>query len=384
MKKMLASVTFIIVLLSSCKKENFVAESSTSSSIQDSKTAAVSSAVFVGDNTSFYCINAANGTVIWKNYTNTASMCAPAYYNSNVYYNAKDTVYCLNARTGALVWKSHVGNALQSCLYVRDGIVLINNNTKIVCLNAATGATKWKFLYGATTRLIVSSPTADGNLVFTSGGSDHTLYSLNAGTGAVVWQRTFTGGNFGSGLESSPCVSNGRVFITADSTFALNENNGSVIWKDKLDGNGQASSAIHNGRLIVPDGHLYSLNPATGTAYWTFFDTSLSNPTQVFYSGADSNNIYTQCGYFTYKLLASNAAIFYDVYNGESSNTSFTVGDNKIVWVGYERGYLVCADAANGNTIWMFKFSDEDVSSTPIIVTSKGQASYPDVSGMTN
>ena len=59
------------------------------------------------------------------------------------------------------------------------------------------------------------------------GSDDNNIYALNATTGAKLWNYT-TGG----GVDSSPAVANGVVYVGSDdnNTYALNATTGAKLW----------------------------------------------------------------------------------------------------------------------------------------------------------
>jgi outer membrane protein assembly factor BamB len=91
---------------------------------------------------------------------------------------------------------------------VNDGIVYVGSNDhSLYALNAMTGALLWTY---ATGWHVESSPAVvNGVLYF--GSSDYTLYALGARTGALLW--SYVTGRSYYGIVSSPAVLNGTLYV---------------------------------------------------------------------------------------------------------------------------------------------------------------------------
>lgn len=71
-------------------------------------------------------------------------------------------------------------------------------------------------------------------------------------------------------IESTPVVVGGRVYIlTMDGMFALNEANGSIVWRNLKIG-GLSTPAFYNGSLLVDglDGRVHLVDAGTGSEIW--------------------------------------------------------------------------------------------------------------------
>ncbi|HWJ28825.1 MAG TPA: PQQ-binding-like beta-propeller repeat protein, partial [Flavisolibacter sp.] len=106
---------------------------------------------------------------------------------------------------------------------------------------------------------------------FTRKGS---LLEVNANTGQLVWEKLNN-----TGISSSPTVTEGRLFITADDNYlhALDATTGAEIWSKLIAAN-SASPAVSNGIVYVGGGgtwHIYAFDAATGNEKWQFPTTGL-------------------------------------------------------------------------------------------------------------
>ena len=112
---------------------------------------------------------------------------------------------------------------------------------------------------------IKSSPAlADGILY--AGGHDHNLYAIDAATGKLAWEEPFqaAGAIWASPLVVKDRVIFGDVVDGAEgfpSLYALDRDDGELLWRITLDGNVRIAPTLINGKLIVrtDDGTVYAI-----------------------------------------------------------------------------------------------------------------------------
>ncbi len=125
--------------------------------------------VYCNDSTaeSVYCLDADTGATNWVFYTEGAVRLAPAYDSEKVYFGSDDGfAYCVNAANGLLVWKVHAAtNAPRRAVFshrlgsswpVRTGVSIRNGNAwfgggflppqgcYVSCVDADTGAIQFQ------------------------------------------------------------------------------------------------------------------------------------------------------------------------------------------------------------------------------------------------
>ncbi|MBN1232724.1 MAG: PQQ-binding-like beta-propeller repeat protein, partial [Candidatus Coatesbacteria bacterium] len=88
-----------------------------------------------------------------------------------------------------------------------------------VILFSAPGDLIWRYKTGDN---VSSSPCVSDGVVYV-GSHDHYLYAINCSSGTPKWRY-----QTGSGIGSSPCVSDGVVYIGSDDKYlhALNNSDG--------------------------------------------------------------------------------------------------------------------------------------------------------------
>lgn len=230
-----------------------------------------------------YCLDAANGAILWQ-YTAPAGFAStPAVANGFVYAAALDgTAFKLSARKGALNGKPlrqvHLGGTVQSAVMVSDARIAIGVGVpkhEIRLWNVRPPETL--VAVHQTVQPAYGAPaSAEGRIV--SGANDSRFYCLEA-DGALRW--TF-GIPTGEVDLVAPALAGGRAFLatSADSTIrALDASTGQTAWAVKPDGNGckTGSLAVTADRVFAyrrtigaNRNKLFCLDQATGTTLWTW------------------------------------------------------------------------------------------------------------------
>lgn len=165
-------------------------------------------------------------------------------------------------------------------------------------------------------------------------------------------------------LRSSPCVSNGMVFIGCYDTnlYALDAARGEFRWKFATEGGIASSPTVWQDIVITgsEDGMVYALDLRRGTARWSFRTSKpiRSSPRvedRMIFVGSDDQHLYALDGlrgtmiwkFRTWMPIRSSACI-----NGGS------------VYFGGDDGHIYCLDIRNGAVKWKQK-TQQPVRSTP-------------------
>jgi eukaryotic-like serine/threonine-protein kinase len=257
-------------------------------------------------------------------YTSTSwhGLTAP---KDTAYLSAGTQVYAIDVNTGTQKWrypdKPNAKGYYANPVLISDGQLLVPSyDNKLYSLNPSTGSENWIFppskdVEGSGNRLISSplvindmiyQPSSDG-YIYTldmngkkvwsreTGGPlwaqpaslpdcgcifvtsmDHTVYSLNALTGEVLWQSPDLGG----ALVGTPAVSpEGVLYVGTfgNEILALDAKNGSILWRVSTDDWVWSGPVLENNILYYGDlsGNLYALNTSDHTSIWKL---QLPNP----------------------------------------------------------------------------------------------------------
>jgi len=181
----------------------------------------------------------------------------------------------------------------------------------------------------------------------------HTGYTTTkplATAPTAVWTKP---GGF-QGVESSPVIVGGVVYVTAQSLYALNESTGEEIWS--VDGAGWGANPIVNGDFVYCGGIAYDVS--TGAELWS------PNPAgarvgQAFADGylyaQAYNTSFPQVGAGIVALLCLNATTGAQIWRVP---TNFAGSDpavaNGILYTGGSDGNLHAFNASTGREIWKY------------------------------
>jgi len=233
-------------------------------------------------NSSFYCINATTGEIIWK-VRGIDGMSTPAIAESDglvfvhAYYNVSEgsgKLYAFYAENGTERWNVTVEASVDSWCVASSPLVY-NNSVYVLSYYGTLyrfnfdGNEIWNLSVGDSLSLSsrMSSPSAwNGTIYFIANVSN--TYKLIAvdESGYELWNRSVEGV-----IKASPALSNGIVYLSTDSKLhAFNASNGEELWNASFDGT-VSTPAVSGERLYVgSNSKLYCINATTGEELWNF------------------------------------------------------------------------------------------------------------------
>ncbi|MCL4494557.1 MAG: PQQ-binding-like beta-propeller repeat protein [Firmicutes bacterium] len=245
-----------------------------------------------------YAFNARTGRLVWRQDFHGNAMPTPVYNNKTVYEaTGGGNLWAFNAATGAVKWKTSLQgfDSMSSpnvytnpVTHQTEIIVGTSDQNHVVAVNAANGSILWSqktALNIFNTGMGDNSPTVDQsrNIVIqdsvvnfdkTTKTTNLAVYAMNATTGQVLWSQDLGVGNSPPAYKAGvSMVHNGIVYVGSPVTstlYALNERNGSILWKFSFQNAGPAGAGRGNavyayGVLWVAAGpKVYALNPQTG------------------------------------------------------------------------------------------------------------------------
>lgn len=203
-----------------------------------------------------WALDANNGNTIWANSLPTLTS-SPSFADINMNGIKTSIIYqCVNgfrdgyvnafkANTGELLWSTHTRCRVSSPA-IYNGIVYIGSDDgSLYALDAATGAIIW---VSNTTYSSIDSTPAIANGVVYVGGQSGSVYAYSSTTGALLWSTPI------GAISSSPAVANGVVYVNTISNFglyALDSNNGNVLWSYATPLKNTSSPAVANGFIYM-------------------------------------------------------------------------------------------------------------------------------------
>jgi outer membrane protein assembly factor BamB len=262
-----------------------------------------------GEEYSFFCLDVASGTVIWKNPLGPGegTVSGAAVSGDRVYVGCMDgKLYCIDKTDGTTLWSTRVdigepdGNwyGLASCPVVYNDRIYVTSLTDgTLHVFDTTGTEVWKYATGKQI-FAYSSPAIDNDRVyFGTNSATSSLYCVDINTHTALWSITSDGG-----VKSSPVISGDSVFFTTTNNLeAVNKGNGSLLWSRPISSS-WGTPAVAGGHLYLgtrADSALHCFSTSTGANEWTFttngkVDTSpvVAGDTVYFASNCATGTIY--------------------------------------------------------------------------------------------
>jgi outer membrane protein assembly factor BamB len=177
---------------------------------------------------------------------------------STGYTTHVEKLMALDALTGATIWSANVSSyyPFANAAYDSGKVFVVNSYGTVKAFNAATGAMLWSIVLPDGS-LFTSPPTAANGIVYTGGAAPPPLgggivYAVNEENGAVLWTMPVQNGD-----HSSPAIAGGKVFVSyadADS-YAFNAVTGQQVWSYLTcgSGGGGTTPVVHAGKIYVRD-----------------------------------------------------------------------------------------------------------------------------------
>lgn len=311
----------------------------------------------------------------------------------NVYLANQNEVFALKAVDGSLVWRYPPKVDIATSFYARpalaDGLVVVPDYTNVVhFIDPATGNVKAVFdqqksqghmpggaaiagdltLVGSSNRFLFAlgsnatlkwkfeakngiwaTPVADSTQAYVA-GMDHFLYALDLQTGRQIWAT-----DIGSAQVGGPLLTaEGNVIaetISGD-LWAINPQNGSVVWKQKLEGGVWSTPLLDNGILYVgtDKNKIYAVSADKGSIVW---QAAMPSPVIAGAGKLKDNVIFAGENGEVAAYSVDGTAAWTRTITGKLYATPAVAGDLAVFPVTKGENVLVSFDA-NGNQGWTF------------------------------
>lgn len=329
------------------------------------------------------------------------SQSSPAIAGGKVYFTAENMengpsygllhIYALDAENGSLVWSYRAGRdagagALPSPTVV-GGRVYVGDENYLYAFDAETGEVKWRFdvFYKYGLHGVDGAPIVIDNRVY-FGTWDGWFYCLDANTGELIWKYSH---EVGSGsinevisfskmghVYGSPAYADGVIYFSTGAgsggytgwIYALNAENGSLIWKFYAGDEASESLAVVENRVYAGFGYfghllgdgMWAFDARSGAELWRF-DTENQNygisPPAV----AHGKVYFTSDDGYLYAVDAENGSVLWRHYVSPLAGTFdyvIVVGNKVVVTKGEglhildaETGELLRATGGGSNTV---------------------------------
>jgi outer membrane protein assembly factor BamB/orotate phosphoribosyltransferase len=211
----------------------------------------------------------------------------PAAYGNHIYFGSDcGFLYCVNAHDGSMVWKFKVVTRehknIWSAPAVQDGKVFFGSyDGNVYCLDAMTGTEIWRYTgadwVGSSPALAPELGLLFIGLEFAVEGKRGSIIALNLNDGQMVWEhqtKRYT--------HASPAYWPDRRLVACGSNdnemFLFDAETGAMRWRFETKGEGEKGSIRHapafdvkRGHVITgcADGYIYVIDVETGAEVWS-------------------------------------------------------------------------------------------------------------------
>jgi len=253
----------------------------------------------------------------------------------------------IGAQTNTLKWSLQTGSYVDSIFYA---------------LHPEDGSVKWTFETGG---LIFSTAALGTDGTIYMGSSDKTLYALKP-DGTLKWSYLTEGGI--GGITSSPVIAgNGTIYVAGNALYALNPEDGSLLWSSEIGGDTWSSPAIGSkGTVFIGgnNGKFYALNPEDGSLKW-----SRQTGYGIFSSPAIGTDGTVYFGSFDHQFYALNpedGSIKWTYQSSDMIYSSPAISTDGTIYGGSFDGKIFALAPEDGSLKWSYQTADS-VYSSPVI-----------------
>lgn len=292
-----------------------------------------------------------------------------AVVGGRIYFQSADSyIYCLNRADGNVIWKFQTTDCAKSAPSVSgDRLVVGNLDHYVYCLDTNDGSLVWKYLTGFETD---SSSAIIGDRVYV-GGEDHFYYCFALKDGTVIFKTQLNGS-----MEGGTTIVDGRIYADtkAGGLYCLNADDGKIIWNVSLGWKSTSTPAVNSDFVYTAtvNGYVFCYKKETGEPVWKFDGNAKGGgETNGFWASPivvkdkiyiGSNNGYLYCLNDQGELLWRYKA------HGPIWGTSPVV-DGRVVF-GDKAGWVNMISAHDGKLISEIKIGD-NVDATPVVLDGR-------------
>lgn len=219
----------------------------------------------------------ADGTrVIWSLKTGHGFYAGATIHEGTVYVPGGDGVlYALDLKTGAEKWRYEAKEALATVPVIADGkLLVVSLSDTLFAINAADGKWAWQYRRDPPSGFTVrgaARPLVTFGTAYV-GFSDGMFVAIAIDDGTVNWNRQLSAEEQQFvDVDTDPVVDDaGRLYVASyrDGLFALNPENGDLLWKATANG---INHLLHRGEVVFTTGddHVSAYLSETGKVLWT-------------------------------------------------------------------------------------------------------------------
>lgn len=219
---------------------------------------------------SVFALDADDGSMLWELSIDGDVFSSPCYADSLVIFGALDGyVYAVDACTERVAWRFKTGGEVWSSPTYdskRRSIIIGSDDSNIYSLALDDGMLVWQSALDGKVRSS-SPPCIAGEYIFISTYSGH-VYCISI-DGSIEWSRRVSKHPILSSPTSTQGYSLAHTYV-----YALDERDGSMLWRVKTNDKVWSTPAIAEGNNMLIacslDSRIYATDADTGMLLWIF------------------------------------------------------------------------------------------------------------------
>jgi outer membrane protein assembly factor BamB len=274
------------------------------------------------------------------------------YATGQVGDSSRGAVYAFDAMTGQLLWRRTGSGEPPPDLTVADGRVHVGFllGHKLRTYDAATGELLWSASGPQ------FAPTVVDGVVYAADGL-RSLWALDAATGRRMWVAHGPLGGYGFGLA----VADGVVYVGGNDidgtspVYAYDAATGGLVWRTNTGAGVDGTPAVARGTVYVGSDRFYALDARTGRIRWTAETGGVSSSAAVadgvVYIGSADGIVFAFEADTGEQLWMASAG-------GNISSGQTAIVANGVVYIGTIEDVLFAFDAATGDQLWSFQMGN--------------------------
>ncbi len=287
-------------------------------------------------------------------FTNFVFVYQPAFAVPNSYPGNRFTAVKIDKK-----WGVETNGAVVSSPAVKEGVVVFGTRNpkhgKIKAVSSRDGKTIWEHDTGDE---VWASPAIAGDSVYI-GGTNGWFYCFDLHTGQVLWKKKL------KSMFGSPVVRENKVIACAGSSiYALDRNDGKIIWEFDFPGKTNSTPAVWAGKVYFGGGFdypvIFALNLATGEEIWhRRVKDSVDAPITVTHNTVlfgDWDNTF-------YAFDAQTGQLKWEVTRGGDTEPAVVSGSAAVhkgmAFWGHGNGDFMAVDINSGREIWSYENKPE-------------------------
>ncbi|MBS2213228.1 PQQ-binding-like beta-propeller repeat protein [Carboxylicivirga mesophila] len=309
----------------------------------------------------------AQDTLLWQFKAESGIYSSPVVEDYIYFGDNASNLYALSKQTGKPIWTARVKGAIKSKPCVYNELIIINDASgSIQAFDRLSGSEIWTFTMDDEKTVdmwdyYLSSPVVHKGIVYIGSGDQH-VYALNAENGELVWKYRTVGV-----VHASAVIYDEKVLIGSfDGYFyALDGDTGQLVWKfktvgDKYFPNGaiQKAACVYKDKVIFGsrDFNVYALDVTSGRGHWNYKErgswviaTPLLIDDNLYFGTSDTHRFYC--------FNADDGAVQWQ--KELNMRVYGTAADcNGIVYFGCFNGKLYGMSAQSGDVVFEFQTAE--------------------------